>query len=205
MCIFIVMYEKAYMRFFTWILLFLSVSSFGQSLQEGQKLWHPSEPLTIADFKMSINDTQNESVYSQFSISSQLSGFSFLSKNLNQKVLNIFMGEASWVNSAIGVDEVALLEFQQLQFDLCEVYTRNFRKEALIGKKEVLKGFDFLQILNNKIMSDFARERARLIEETKSGSHKEKVIAWKHDVAVRLDSLHDFRYANKKKIKIARK
>ena len=192
------------MKYITVLFLLISVSVFGQRLQQGQKLWSASNPLEIANFKMKINDTENEALYSQFSMSYQVSGFSFLSKNFNQKILNIFLGEASWINETVLENQQAQLAFQQLQFDLSEVYTRKFRKQALIEKKKVLKGFDHLQVISNKLMSEFSQERALLIKETGSGRNTQKLSEWKERIQGKLNALNEFRYENKKKIKIAR-
>lgn len=191
-------------RFLFITLLFCALNPvFCQNLQEGQKLWSEESVLLKDDFKIRIDDINNDALYSQFSIAYQVGGFSFLSKNLNQKILNIFMGEASWINKAHFKSEVKQLEFQQLQFDLCEVYAREFRKEALINKKKVLKGFDYLQALNNKIMSEFARDRAVLIKETESGRNEMKVREWQENIEGRLKILALFSYENKKKIKLS--
>ncbi|SFN92289.1 hypothetical protein SAMN04487989_106109 [Bizionia echini] len=176
--------------------------TFGQNLQEGQKRWSAKHPLTVDDFKIKISDENNESVYSQFMIHHAIGGFDFMQRNLNQKIENIFLGNASWIDTT-KVDEIdKQIEFQQLQFDLAEIHARKFRKRALENKKKIAKGFDIITQINNDILSEFSESRLELVKETESGRNNEKIEEWKAKTAAELKDLNDFRYENKKKIKL---
>ena len=175
---------------------------FGQSLQEGQKRWSSEQKLTIDDFKIKISDENNDAVYSQFMISHAIGGFDFMKRNLNQKIENIFLGNASWIDTTKVAEIQKQIDFQQIQFDLAEIHARKFRKRALENKKKIAKGFDIISQINNEIMTEFSESRLKLIKETEGGQNGEKIEEWKEKIATELKGLYEFRYENKKKIKL---
>ena len=174
---------------------------FGQNLQDGQKRWSSDQKLTIADFKIKISDENNDVVFSQFMISHAIGGFDFMKRNLNQKIKNIFLGNASWIDTTKVAEIQKQIDFQQMQFDLAEIHARKFRKRALENKKKIAKGFDIINQINNEIMSEFSETRLQLVKETESGQNNEKIEEWKEKITAELKKLYEFRYENKKKIK----
>jgi hypothetical protein len=176
--------------------------SFGQNLQDGQKRWSSENKLSIDDFKIKISDQNNDAVYSQFKISHAISGFDFLKRNLNQKVENIFLGNASWIDTTKIESIPRQIDFQQLQFDLSEVYVRKFRKRVLEDKGQIVKGFDIINEIDNEIMEEFSEKRAELMKETESGRNQEEVLIWKEWIADQLAVFNEFSYDNKDKIKL---
>ena len=176
--------------------------TFGQSLQQGQKRWSSEQKLTIDDFKIKISDKNNDAVYSQFMISHAIGGFDFMKRNLNQKIENIFLGNASWIDTTKVSEIQKQIDFQQMQFDLAEIHARKFRKRALENKKKIAKGFDIINQINNEIMTEFSESRLELIKETEGGQTEEKIEEWKEKIATELKQLYEFRYKNKKKIKL---
>ena len=174
---------------------------FGQNLQDGQKRWSSDQKLTIADFKIKISDENNDVVFSQFMISHAIGGFDFMKRNLNQKIENIFLGNASWIDTTKVTEIQKQIDFQQMQFDLAEIHARKFRKRALENKKKIAKGFDIINQINNEIMSEFSETRLKLVKETESGQNNEKIEEWKEKITAELKKLYEFRYENKKKIK----
>ena len=118
--------------------------SFGQELQEGQKRWSSDSKLTIDDFKIKISDENNDVVFSQFMISHSIGGFDFMKRNLNQKIGNIFLGNASWIDTTKIASIDKQIDFQQMQFDLAEIQARKFRKQVLKDKRKIAKGFDIV-------------------------------------------------------------
>jgi len=175
--------------------------SFGQKLQDGQKRWSSEKKLTVNDFKIKISDENNEAIYSQFVISYSAQGFDFLKRNLNNKIGNIFFGNASWIDSTKVENIDKQIEFQQAQFDLAEIQARKFRKELFIKKWKISKGFDIMNKISNKIMTEFSEIRLKLIRETEGGQNEQKVSEWKEKIANELKELNEFRFENKKKIK----
>jgi hypothetical protein len=176
--------------------------TFAQSPQEGQKRWSSEQKLTIDDFKIKISDENNDAVYSQFMISHAIGGFDFMKRNLNQKIENIFLGNASWIDTTKAAEIQKQIDFQQMQFDLAEIHARKFRKRALENKKKIAKGFDIVSQINNEIMTEFSESRLKLIKETEGGQNQEKIEEWKEKIATKLKELYEFRYENKKKIKL---
>ena len=176
--------------------------TFGQNLQEGQKRWSSEQKLTIDDFKIKISDDNTDAVYSQFMISHAIGGFDFMKRNLNQKIENIFLGNASWIDTTKVTEIQKQIDFQQMQFDIAEIHARKFRKRALVNKKKIAKGFDIINQINNEIMAEFSENRLQLVKETESGQNEEKIAEWKEKIATELKKLYEFRYENKKKIKL---
>ncbi len=186
------------------VLTFMSfINVEAQKLVEGQKLWSADNKLTIKDFKVNNSDNYNEVVYSQFIISHSVRSFDFLKRNLNKKVLNIFAGNASWIDTVkVSKDRDLYIDFQQLQFDLAETEARKFRKKLFISKNKIAKGFSIVSEISNQIISDFTQRRLKLVKETEGGRNKEQLKKWKNDIEKELKDLHQFRFENKKRIKL---
>ncbi|MDO6598729.1 hypothetical protein [Tenacibaculum sp. 1_MG-2023] len=174
---------------------------FGQELQEGQKRWSSENKLTIDDFKIKISDNNNEAIYSQFVISYSAQGFDFLRRNLNNRIGNLFLGNASWIDTTKIETIDKQIEFQQTQFNLAEIHARKFRKRLFIKKWKISKGFDIMNKISNEIMTEFSENRLKLIRETESGRNQKKLTEWKEKIANELKELYEFRFENKKKIK----
>lgn len=49
-------------------MLFSTVMLTAQNIPKGQKFWNSDKPLTVDYFKIKIDDTNNEPIYSQFVI-----------------------------------------------------------------------------------------------------------------------------------------
>lgn len=186
------------------VLLFTTLVNqvFAQNLVNGQKRWSANQKLNIADFKIKINDHNTDGVYSQFMISHAFGGFDFMKRNLNQKVENLFLGNASWIDTTRVSEIQQQIDFQQMQFDLAEIQARKFRKRALLNSKKMAKGFQIISEINNEIMAEFAELRLKLIEETEAGQNKQKLEEWKLKISTELEALKEFSYDNKKKIKL---
>jgi anti-sigma28 factor (negative regulator of flagellin synthesis) len=176
--------------------------SFGQELQEGQKRWSSDNKLTLNDFKIKISDQNNDAAFSQFMISHSIGGFDFMKRNLNQKIGNIFLGNASWIDTTKVENIQKQIDFQQMQFDLAEIEARKFRKQVLKDKNQIAKGFDIVNKINNEIMTELSEIRLEFMKETKSGRNEEKVEEWKKKIATELKELEEFSFENKKKIKL---
>lgn len=176
--------------------------NFGQELQDGQKRWSSDNKLTLDDFKIKVSDTNNEVAYSQFMMTHAISGLDFMKKNMNQKVENIFLGNASYIDTTRVEDLQKQIDFQQMQFDLAEIQARNFRKRALKDKGQLTKGFDIVNKINNEIMAELTEMRMTLMRETDSGRNEEKLAEWKELIATKLKELDEFRFENKEKIKL---
>ncbi|WP_051209839.1 hypothetical protein [Gelidibacter mesophilus] len=176
--------------------------SFGQELQDGQKRWSSDNKLTLDDFKIKVSDANNEVAYSQFMITHAIGGLDFMKKNMNQKVGNIFLGNASYMDTTKVEDIQNQIDFQQMQFDLAEIQARKFRKRVLKDIGQLTKGFDIVNKINNEIMAELTETRMALITETDSGRNEEKLAEWKEKITSQLKELDEFRFENKEKIKL---
>ncbi|MFD1294983.1 hypothetical protein ACFQ5N_14155 [Lutibacter holmesii] len=178
---------------------FINVS-FCQELLEGQKRWSSENKLKKEDYKIKVNNINNDIIYTQITISHKVSGFDFFKKNFNKNVENIFLGNASWIDSTKIKNLNEQIEFQQLQFDLAEVEARKFRKEILKNRKQIAKGFNIINQISNDILAEFSEVRLQIMLETESGENKQKIFEWKEKIAAELIELNDFSYENNKKI-----
>ncbi|MEL0650074.1 hypothetical protein V6246_01485 [Algibacter sp. TI.3.09] len=176
--------------------------SFGQELPDGQKIWRSDSKLTINDFKIKISNENNDAVYAQFMISHSIGGFDFMKRNLNNKIKNRFLGNASWIDTTKVESIEKQIDFQQMQFDLAEIQARKFRKRILKDKGQISKGFDIVEKINNEIIVEFSNVRLELMRETESGRNEEKVSKWKEKIKTELEDLDEFRFENAKKIKL---
>jgi len=175
--------------------------SFSQELQDGQIRWSSDKKLSIDNFKLKTDDENNTFVSSQFLISYSAKGLDFLKRNLNKNIQNLFIENASWINTnkVDNIDEQ--IDFQQIQFDLAEIQARKFRQRLFLDKWTIAKGFTILDKISNEIMAEFSVIRLELLKETDNGRNKEVVKNWKEKITLQLQELDDFRYENKKKIK----
>lgn len=176
--------------------------SFGQELPVGQKMWNSNDKLALEDFKIRINNENTEVVYSQFMITHAIGGLDFMKRNLNQKISNIFMGNASWIDTTKVESMEHQIEFQQMQFDIAEIQARKFRKRILQDKGQLAKGFDIVNQINNEIMAEFSEIRLEMMRGTESGRNERKIEDWKERIAEELKELDEFRFENKNKIKL---
>ncbi len=184
------------------LLTFISTLSISQELPDGQILWSSENRLSEKDFQIKINSNSNSAVFSQFYITHSINGFDFLKKNLNQRIKNIFIGNASWIDTTKTKGTYKLIEYQQMQFDLAEIYTRTFRKRILIKKNEIVKGTKIIEKINDEVMTEFSETRLDLEKETEGGQNKLEVNNWKKRIELELKELIEFKYENKKKIKL---
>lgn len=184
------------------LLLLFNLAAFSQQL-EGEVQWSATNKLKEKDYKIKISSQKNTPIFSQFYIkTNSISGFEIFKKNFNNKVENIFLGNASWIENSNHYNVSDLIEFQQMQFDLSEIYTRKYRKLILKNKKEIFKNFNFLNNLNQENLKEFSEERLLLEKETESGTNKKVMNLWKEKIHTKLSQLEEFRFENSEKIKI---
>jgi len=67
-------------------------------------------------------------------------------KNFNNKVRNCFIKSTSWIDTTTNVSNS--LRYQQTLFNICEIYTRKFRKELKENRKKIVSGTQFADKLN---------------------------------------------------------
>jgi hypothetical protein len=172
--------------------ILFNISSFAQSPGKDNLLWSETGKLTTDDFLIKSERHLNSLSAGQFSMSYQVNGFDFLTKNFNKKVRNYFIRSASWIDTTQNVQQS--LVYQQTLFDLCEIYTRQFRKALRENRKQLSRGTKIVEELNDKSMSDFARRRVDYDLETKSGTDEVKQKEWETLIDKELAALADFAF-----------
>ncbi|MGH1519332.1 hypothetical protein [Chryseobacterium sp. JK1] len=182
------------------LLLFFPLIAFSQNLQSGEFLWSKERKLQKEDYKLSIHDN-NVQIRSSISFSYQLRGFNVFNSNFNKNIINKFSSSSSALDST--ADNIpAMVDYQQVNFDLSEVYTRKMRKELLLNKNKLWKGLDYAEEIFNTLTSEFAKNQALMDEETNYGLNVQKLQSWKQKINDDLEALSEFDYNNTSKIKI---
>ncbi|MDZ7877075.1 MAG: hypothetical protein U5L45_05370 [Saprospiraceae bacterium] len=175
-------------------LLALIISSsvaLGQVGKDNLIFWSATKKITVDNFGIKLSN-QNTPSFAQFSVDFQVNGFDFMTKNFNKKVRNYFIVSASWIDTTNHVLES--LRYQQTLFDICEIYTRQFRKELKENRKRIALGTKFVDELNQKNMTDFANRRVVYDRETNYGSLADKQLAWELQIKTELDGLKDYAF-----------
>lgn len=156
--------------------------------------WSSTHKLTLDDFSIKIKSNETTSSFAQFSVDYQVSGFDFLTKNFNKKVHNYIIKTASWIDTTSNINQSLL--YQQTLFDICEIYTRQFRKALSENRKKIANGTEIAKELNNKVMTDFSKRRIDYDRETKYGTDLTKQKEWEAQIQKELLELNDFAYDN---------
>ncbi|MCB9447138.1 MAG: hypothetical protein H6585_02190 [Flavobacteriales bacterium] len=176
------------------LLIFLLTNFvFGQNNPDNLQ-WSATHKLTLDDFSIKTKSLETTSSFAQFSVDYQVSGFDFLTKNFNKKVHNYIIKTASWIDTTVNVNQSLL--YQQTLFDICEIYTRQFRKALRENRKKIANGTAIAKELNDKIMTDFSKRRIDYDRETKFGTDMTKQKEWEAQIQKELLELNDFAYDN---------
>ncbi|MDH5031944.1 MULTISPECIES: hypothetical protein [Chryseobacterium] len=182
------------------LLLFFPLMFFSQDLQPGEFVWSKERKLQKEDYKLITHDDRI-SIRSAINFSYQLRGFNALSNNFNKKIINKFSSSASSINPD-SRNIPAMIEYQQVNFDLAEVYARKMRKDLLIHKNTLWKGFTYANEMFNNLTAEYTKAQALIDNETNYGLNTQKLQDWKQKIQNELDELSDFDYNNTSKIKI---
>lgn len=176
------------------ILIILSLAAetlLGQNLADNNLVfWSSKRKLTVDDFGIKTWNKETGLSFAQFSVDYQVSGFDFMTKNFNKKVRNYIIKSASTIDTTVDVS--VSLRYQQTLFDLCEIYTRRFRKDLKENRKKIASGTQFVNGLNQKAMTDFANRRVQYDRETDFGSIIAKQIDWENMIKKELNELDEF-------------
>ena len=181
--------------------LAISLTIQGQVTNENEKLWDSTDRITELDFKLAVDSPKTYPCFAQFSTNYSVNGFDFLSRNFNQKVKNIMITNASWIDAG-SKEKKRLIRYQQILFDLSEKYTRIFRKQLLVNKKKIAKGPQIAEDINNEIFNKFSIERASFEKESNGGVNESVLTIWEDRIQTEIQELNEFRFDNTKKIKI---
>ena len=152
--------------------------------------WSSTRRLTVDDFSIKTKNRETTPSSAQFSVDYQVGGFDFMTKNFNKKVRNYLIKSASTIDTTSDVS--ASLQYQQTLFDICEIYTRQFRKALKENRKKIASGTQFIDGLNQKAMTDFANRRVEYDRETNFGTISEKQKEWATAINKELNDLSEF-------------
>jgi hypothetical protein len=175
----------------TIIFVLTTATSLGQ-LNEDYLLWSSSRKFTLDDFAVKTRNLETTTSFGQFSMDYQVNGFDFLTKSFNKNVRNRFIKTASWIDTTTNVQRS--LVYQQTLFDICEIYTRQFRKALKENRKRLANGKTIAEDLNNKFMTGFAKRRIDYDRETKFGADELKQKEWQIQIHKELTELSDYAY-----------
>ncbi|SDJ38150.1 hypothetical protein SAMN05421542_3374 [Chryseobacterium jejuense] len=181
-------------------MLFFPVVIFSQNLQEGEFIWSKERKLQKEDYKLITRDN-NVPIRSAINFSYHLRGFNVFNNNFNRNIINKFSRNSSALNP-VSDNISAMIAYQQLNFDLSEVYARKMRKELLIHKNKLWKGFDYADSIFNNLTVEYVKTQALMNEETHYGLNVQKLQDWNQKINDELEGLSEFDYNNTSKIKI---
>lgn len=174
------------------LLFLLTINTSLSQVNDDYLLWSSTRKLTPDDFTIKTQVPESTASFGQFSMSYQVNGFNFLTKNFNKKVRNYFIKTASWIDTTSNLAQA--LAYQQTLFDICEIYTRQFRKALKENRKKIAKGTTIIEELNQKFMTAFAKRRIDYDRETKSGADELKQKEWESQIDKELTELSDYAY-----------
>lgn len=177
-----------------WIIIFLlqpfNIVFSQTSKNDNLVFWSSTRKLTIDDFIIKTKNGETNPSFAQFSVDYQVSGFDFMTKNFNKKVRNYFIKSASWIDTTSNVSNS--LRYEQTLFDMCEIYTRQFRKAVKENRKKIASGTQFVDELNQKVMTDFSNRRVAYDGESNFGQISEKQTEWELQIQNELNELKEF-------------
>ncbi len=192
------------MKIYFIFLVFLVNGTLLKSQTQNQDvlLWNKARTLQEADFLIKTDDKQNP-IASSVVISMQLRGFSVFNKNFNKNVVNHFVRNASVINPA-AENVLDLVEYQQLQFDLAEIYARKLRKELFLKKNTLLKGFAAATEIQNAVLAELYEKQMVLNRSTNYGTDSEKVKQYRTITNRQLHLTDQYDYSNTAKIDVSK-
>jgi hypothetical protein len=99
---------------------------------------------------------------------------------------------ASWIDTTKNTTQT--LNYEQTLFDLSEIYVRKFRQQLKENRRKVIKGTEFAEQLNSKILTEFSKRRIEYTKDTAFGKDTEKQKFWEAQIKKELAELDEFAY-----------
>lgn len=180
------------MRFLIFIISsFTAITLFGQNMTDDNLVfWSSTKKLTVEDFGIKTKNNETHPSFAQFSVDYRVHGFDFMTRNFNKKIRNYLIKSASTIDTTSDVS--VSLRYQQTLFDICEIYTRQFRKALQDNRKKIASGTQFIDGLNQKAMTDFSNRRVQYDRDTHFGTITDKQIEWENTIKKELNALSKF-------------
>ena len=180
------------MKTFISLLLFFSVNYLSAQATSKDNLvfWSATRKLTVDDFGIKTQNAETNTSYAQFFVDYQVSGMDLIKNNFNKKVRNYLVKSASSIDTTRNVS-ISLL-YQQTLFDMCEIYSRQFRKVLKENRKKIAFEKQFIQEQNQKAMTDFSNRRIEYDRETNFGTIPAAQAEWELQIRKELEELKKF-------------
>ncbi|QNF34048.1 hypothetical protein HUW51_15445 [Adhaeribacter swui] len=185
---------------FTFLLLFVSFSTFAQVKME----WKKDVVLSKSDFKgqapqNSIAGVQRHYLAANLDFSYAMSNYEFmLTKNFNKFVTASYNPATSWIEEGNKTD--LILKMAQLDFDLLELYARKYR-QRLYETKNALSANNFFQQAHDELNAEMIKRQAdiqALVTDSESNLEEQHDLI-KKEVEVLADFCKECKPAKKKK------
>ncbi len=153
---------------------------------EKEILWHPNRPLTIADFKGSI-DKRPFQATTYSGITYYASG-NPISGKVTLTVKSLFDCHLSYFKPS-DIDNY-ILKHEQLHFDITEIYTRQFRREII----ESNMSYKEFNTIHQELFSSILKELSLKQDEYDAEVYADRSLQekWNKWVAKTLDELKDY-------------
>lgn len=169
----------------------ITTSLYGQTKSaQNMRPWSSTQKLSLNDFGIKTGNNQSSTSFAQFSVDYWVSGLNFFKTNFNKNVNNYLIISASTIDTT--ADVLSALRYQQTLFDICEIYTRQFRKALSENRKKILFNIQFVNEQNQIALTNFTQRRVAYDSETNSGTNIEKQIQWETTIKKELEALSEF-------------
>lgn len=164
--------------------------------------------MRLSDFQSSATQIGNSNTFSLRSSAGMsflfsMSNYEFMfTKNFNSKVSCTFTRNAAILIAPDSIFANQLVNFAQYEFDLTELYARNFRQQ-LYEKKGAFSGAGFFQPIYDTLQQQYAVRDAESGKLTNFGQDSAKLTELHNAVLEEINSLSDFcKTCKQKRIKI---
>lgn len=175
-----------------------AVSFHSQLLSVDDFVWSSTQHLSPEDFQIKTDDSVNP-IKSTIIISWELKGFSVFNNNFNQNVVNKFVRSASVINDNLpGI--IQLVDYQQMNFDLAEIYARKMRRDLFENKSKLWKGFAFADQILKEHLNEYYRVQVLMEMQSNFGNDEGALKYWKNLIQEELLKTQQYAYHNKEKI-----
>jgi hypothetical protein len=159
--------------------------------------WQPDYKLQLSDFKSQATqigngNTFNLSTPATVNFSFSMSTYEFMfTKNFNSKVNCTFNRDAATLVAPNDSIAQRLIRYAQFEFDLNELFARNFRQQ-LYKKKGTFSNAKFFQPIYDSLHQQFTLRDADAGKQTSYGENMAKLEELDAEVLKEINDLSDF-------------
>ncbi|WP_373520730.1 hypothetical protein [Aquiflexum sp.] len=173
-------------------ILLLSLPGFSQDIIE----WDQQYQVKMEDFQSKRSKIDGEVILIQTSAKMDfafaMSNYEFmLTKNFNSKVTNTFSPKSAVLIAPDLETATKLVKFAQYQFDLNELYTRQFRK-MLYENKGAFSSITYINPLFENVQNELTERYSEAAEITNLGLEQEVLLKLHLEVLDEIAELKDF-------------